>query len=109
ISGIGKTGWNCQKASDRGSARTARDRKLGGGWWHGFSLAVDSKGKVSPVFRNPEYSKKIFTLFWWLWNNAASSEHPRNWGIHPQPEAVALKSLNRQHPRSLPTIFEVTG
>ena len=62
----------------------------------GFPLAVDSKGKVSPVFRNPEYSKKIFTLFWWLWNNAASSEHPSEPGYSsPKARGCSSEELNR--------------
>jgi len=64
----------------------------------GFPLAVDSKGKVSPVFRNPEYSKKIFTLFWWLWNNAASSEHPRNWVFIPPARGCSSEEFEPSTP-----------
>jgi hypothetical protein len=49
-------------------------------------------GKVYPVFRNPECVKKIFTFFWLVWNNAASSGHPGTGYSSPKPEAVALKS-----------------
>ena len=55
----------------------------------GLVLGVHSidKAAFAPVFRKPEYYKKIFTNLRMLWNNPANSEHLRPGIFIPKPEA----------------------